>query len=526
MIDALKRWPWYAAVLAAYPMLHLAVTNPGQVEAGDVLPVVAAGIAAACALVVLLRPAMGTWTAAGLGAAWVALLFYLYAPVNEWWMDWVRASLEQRAADPAWYNAHPQLVHSAAWGLLVLWGLARLRLHASRIPAKLTVSLNFFALLLVAMIAIQAIAQARTSRGNAVEPTAAPAATGVEAAAGPDIYFILLDGYARADILDRYYGYDNAPFLDGLRSRGFQVSDASRSNFYWTFLSVGSALNLDYVQNLVGDRLDPEGRDRTEIYRLLRDNRASHFLRERGYRYVALQSTWGGTASNPYADTFLPCSSGAFGSEYLRAVADASWLRALSSQASVDIASCHLRNFETLESLAKSPGPKFVFAHFVPPHHPYLFDREGNVLRRATISDQFEFQKRLWEERDAYADQLHFVSTRVAAVVDRLIADSPRPPVILLVSDHGPNLRKGMYAPEQRHVRLSNLTAMYLPGAPAGYLPADATPVNHLRRVFNLYFDAGLPMLPDRYFVSTYQKPFLLEEVGLDDETLPGQPGF
>src|SRR5690349_5353860 len=134
MLDALKRWPWYAAVLAAYPMLHLAVSNPGQVEAADVLPVVTAGVAAACLLVALLRPLMGSWTIAGLGAAWVALLFYLCAPVNEWWMDWVRAALEERAAEPAWYNAHPQLLHSAAWALIALAGLARLRRHAAPIP--------------------------------------------------------------------------------------------------------------------------------------------------------------------------------------------------------------------------------------------------------------------------------------------------------------------------------------------------------------------------------------------------------
>jgi hypothetical protein len=167
-----------------------------------------------------------------------------------------------------------------------------------------------------------------------------------------------------------------------------------------------------------------------------------------------------------------------------------------------------------------------VFAHFMPPHHPYLFDREGNVLRRATISDQFEFQKRLWEDRASYIDQLVYMNGRIAEVVGRLIEDSPREPVIILISDHGPNLRTGMYVQEERHVRLSNLTAMYLPGAPAGYLPADATPVNHMRRVFNLYFDAGLPMLPDRYFVSAYTRPFQLQEVGIDNETLPLQAGF
>lgn len=519
MREFLKRWPWYAAVLAAYPLLYIAVSNPGQVEPADVVPVVAAGILAAALLVGLMRPFIGNWAAAGLGAAWVVLLFYLYGPANEWWLDWVRSGLEQQAAERTWYRAYPQLVHSAAWVLIALAGIARLRRVAARIPPALTGGLNVVAGVLLAFLGVQAAA----SLPQAGDREAERPADGTDApgpaskSAGPDIYFIVLDGYARADVLAKYYGFANEPFLEGLRQRGFQVSDASRSNYYWTFMSLGSSLNLDYIQALVDGGLDPGSRDRTELYRILRDNRAAQFLRDRGYRHVHLQSTWGGTASNPYADEFLPCHAGLFGNEYLRAVADASWLRALESKASLDIASCHLQNFETLAAQARAPGPKFVFAHFVPPHHPYLFDRDGKVLRRATISDQFEFQKRLWEDRAAYASQLAYVNRRIEVLVGRLIDDSARKPVIILVSDHGPNLRDGMYASEQRHVRLSNLTAMYLPGAPAGFLPPDATPVNHMRRVFNFYFDARLPILPDRYFVSDYRSPFDLNEVGLDN---------
>jgi len=524
----MRRWPWYAAVFAAYPLLYIAVTNPGQVEPSSVAMVVVVGVLAALALLALLRPVVGSWAAAGLGTAVVVVLFYLYGPVNEWWLDWVRDGLEQRGVEHSWYNEYPQLVHSIAWALTGLAFIAGLRRVTNRIPPALTGGLNVVAAILLVFIAVQMAAEATRARSGREDmpATAGSGAPHPATGGGPDIYFILLDGYARADVLEKYYHFDNSHFLDGLRARGFQVSDASRSNFYWTFLSVGSSLNLDYIQVLLNGPIDPASRDRTELYRLLRDNRASRFLRERGYRYVALQSTWGGTGSNPYADEFIPCQTGLFADEYLRAVADASWLRALASQASLDIASCHLRNFDTLAALATAPGPKFVFAHFVPPHHPYLFDRNGHVLRRATVSDQFEFQKRLWEERQSYADQLAYVNRRIAAVVDRLLRDSPRPPVILLVSDHGPNLRNGMHAPEQRYVRLSNLTAMYLPGAPAGYVPADATPVNHLRRVFNLYFDARLPILPDRYFVSSYEKPFELQEVGLDNEVLPVQAGF
>ena len=186
MRDALKRWPWYAAVLAAYPMLHIAVTNPGQVEAADVLPVVAAGIAAAFVLVAILRPVMGNWTAAGLGAAWVALLFYLYAPVNEWWMDWVRSGLEQQAAESTWYRASPQLVHSAAWVLIALAGLARLRLSAKRISGSVTGALNVVALLLVALVAVQALAHAGKGGPKAAATAAATAPRATAAAAGPD----------------------------------------------------------------------------------------------------------------------------------------------------------------------------------------------------------------------------------------------------------------------------------------------------------------------------------------------------
>jgi hypothetical protein len=44
-------------------------------------------------------------------------------------------------------------------------------------------------------------------------------------------------------------------------------------------------------------------------------------------------------------------------------------------------------------------------------------------------------------------------------------------------------------------------------------MPADATPVNLFRRVFNHYFDAGLPLRPDRHFVSQFGQPYRFIEV-------------
>ena len=179
----------------------------------------------------------------------------------------------------------------------------------------------------------------------------------------------------------------------------------------------------------------------------------------------------------------------------------------------MDLAACHLRNFETLAALAREPGPKFVFAHFVPPHHPYLFDSKGNVLRNANLSNQFEFQKQLWEDRAGYVGQLQFMNSRIGAVIDRLIADSARPPIILLQSDHGTNLRRGLRTEEHYRIRLANLNAVFLPGAPPDLMPENPTAVNLFRIVLDNYFDAGLPLLPDRHFVSPFLQPFNFAEV-------------
>ena len=49
-----------------------------------------------------------------------------------------------------------------------------------------------------------------------------------------------------------------------------------------------------------------------------------------------------------------------------------------------------------------SPGRKFVFAHFLLPHHPYLFDRHGHVLSDASIGNEFNFQWPLGSNASAF----------------------------------------------------------------------------------------------------------------------------
>ena len=499
--------PWFAIAFALYPLLFIAATNPGQVAGGTLVIVLIAAAIVSSMLLLALRFLLGNGLRAGLGVVWFLVLFFSYGPLNAWYAG-RGGNPDAELLATGWVDQHLQLVHSAVWLLLLAFGwlwLRRLDRPLGRLPA----ALNLVSALLLGFVLVQWFTAVGREQGVALRISTAS----IAAANEPDIYFILLDGYARADVLTRYYSFDNGPFIRGLEQRGFQVGDASEANYNWTFLSLASTLNMNYLSDLLAGKLDPNGIDRDQTYQLLRDNDAAAFLRTRGYRFVHLQSTWGGTGSNPYADDFIPCGGGMFRDEYLLAVAEVSWLRAFGSNASMDLAACHLRNFENLQGLAGEPGPKFVFAHFVPPHHPYLFDREGRVLRNANLSNQFEFQKRLWEERGAYLEQLIFVNRSIERVIDKLIADSTRSPVILLLSDHGPNIRRGLAIDEHYRVRLANFSAVRLPDAAPDLVPEDVSNVNLLRIVFDYLFDAGLPLLPDRCFVSAFGRPFDFKEV-------------
>jgi hypothetical protein len=207
----------------------------------------------------------------------------------------------------------------------------------------------------------------------------------------------------------------------------------------------------------------------------------------------------------------VSCSTGFFAVEFFRTIAEASWLRVLTAHASTTLADCHTQNFRSLVALASEPGPKFVLAHFVLPHHPYLFDRHGNVLRDATIANQFDFQARLWEQRDSYLDQLLYVNDTVLATIAQIQERSAQPPVIVLQSDHGPHL--GLADVEERRGRLANLAAFHLPDAPADLIPQGDSPVNFFRRILSFYLGAELPPLENRHYYSSSAQPYALEDV-------------
>ena len=510
--------PVFVPLFAAYPVLFIASANPGQVQIVDVVGVAGVAVLAALMIWAALRTLGRSAESAAVAVAFLVCMFFVYGQFANWLDGYVLGLGLGDFATPNALDLHPHMRTkiALAWGGIALLASVLIARSVWARKPELVKALGWMSAGLV-LFALFRIGIGLRHEESTAKRLAETVPTGsAQPAAGrphPDIYFIVLDGYARQDVLAGYYGFDNGPFLQALRDRGFQVSTGGSSNYAWTFLSLSSTLNMGYIHDLFAGRLGPDSLDRSLLYDSIRDSETARFLRGQGYEVVHVRSTWGATSVNPAADREIRCESSAYNSEFVRAVAEASWLGAFNTKAGFDLARCHLANFKSVGQIRPDGRPMFVFAHFLLPHHPYLFDRNGKILRNAMVSNQFEFQKRLWEDRDSYRSQLEFLNRKVLEMVDALQHRSAAPPIIVIVSDHGPGITNGLTQAAHYAVRFANFGAYSLPGAPPDLMPPSGTAVNQFRRILSFYFDAKLSPLPDRHFASPYGMPYAFREV-------------
>jgi hypothetical protein len=498
--------PLHPLLFAAFPALLLYASNVReQIQVADVFIALGVLVGSAALLLVAATAALGdARRGALLVSLWLAL-FFGYGGA------WRLARSAGGVGSEGWMLA--------GWALLAA-GAVVVASRAGRWLAGATRGLNAAAIVLVALNLIT-VAIGIASGGQDVEmPGATPSLRAGDDP--PDIYYLVMDRYGAAETLQERFGFDNAPFLDALRERGFYVADESTANYPKTSHSLAASLNMGYL----GFLTEVAGRgsdDWDPVYDLLRGFRVADALQSSGYRYVHVGSRWGPTRIDPAADV-NEVSSGV--SEFAQALYGSTLLGPLSRYSGVFAESLDplererrrtLFQFERLAAAQELPGPTFVFGHVLLPHEPYIFEPDGG-----RVTEVEEAARPLARK---FIDQVRFANRKLLELIDALLSEPPEErPVILLQADEGPH-PPGYLA---HHVdydwteasdaaleqKLRILNAYYLPGitdagpaavAPIG--PSRATlypsisPVNSFRVVFNAYFDAGLTLLPDRSYV-------------------------
>jgi len=315
----------------------------------------------------------------------------------------------------------------------------------------------------------------------------------------PDIYYIILDGYARDDILAKHYGIDNTPFLEELEEMGFYIARCSQSNYAQTQLSLASSLNFDYLEK-INDRYAIGNKSRLGLNQLIRENKTRELLSSIGYTVIAFDSGYEPTRLknadiylspgfesdiNDFENLLIRTTLGRIFTEGIAFInLPPDWEKR--DQAHRERI---LFTLEQLNNLPEVDGPKFVFVHLIIPHWPHVFGPEGQPVHENPDSIT------------GYRSQVQFINAQIIPIIDNLLADHELAPIVIIQGDHGSIIE----SPKQR---MSILNAYKFPEMLKDDLYPGVSPVNTFRMLFNHLLGSQYELLEDRALYSTYDNPY------------------
>ena len=324
-----------------------------------------------------------------------------------------------------------------------------------------------------------------------------------------DIYFIILDGYVRSDVLKELYGFDNSEFTNFLLKNNFIIPTDNHSNYAKTALSVSSTLNMQYVQTLLPDA------ERWPFWWLMtpfiKNSQVRMMLENAGYKTVSVASEWEITNLDD-ADIFLkpyPIRMNDYEKLLFHTSPLSLFTPFVEKFTLLNTYPSHRKMVEfELKAISEIPdleSPKFVYAHIIAVHPPFIFDKNGNSITpeyKFSFGDDKEFPGNLEQYRTGYIHQLQFINHQMESVIDSILKSSVNPPIIIILGDHGSGMLTDYSTPSNGCIRerFSNFAAFYLPGMEKNEFPMDISSVNIFRLIFDRYFGTDLKLLENEYY--------------------------
>lgn len=361
--------------------------------------------------------------------------------------------------------------------------------------ARATLYLN--ALLLLFLLLDAGLLAGKIMRSSTKGVIPATTLTRCDTCATPDIYLVVADGYPGNNQFRDLLGYDNSRFDEALRQRGFHITDSSISNYNFTFFSIGSMLSLNYLNHVEGSIRNkinlPAGR------KAYRNNIVTGFLEKQGYSFhnfssfdfkdhptKAKPTFWINDTRPLVQQTFL---FRLFRDLGFHLVTKFRMKPFNSYPPDQDLKNNNQLFGATIElARAGSSSPRFVYTHLTMPHHPYYFDSTGKAVPLQDLTKEFAFNKK------AAVSYIVYANKKYLELVDTILAHATKPPIILLISDHGfREIREKQY----RNTMFLNLNAVLLPGGDYTGFFKGMSNVNLFRLILNSQFQQRLPLLKD-----------------------------
>lgn len=504
-----KPIPFYPFLYASFSILALFALNINEVEINVLIRPLLISFLLTTILFFSLNFILKDWQKTALYTFFILILFFTYGHVYQ--------LFKNLPSIGSLIGRHRYLlpVYFFVFGIgswLIIWKI--------KIGSSLTKFLNVFLVILVLIPVLQS-GRFYLSKSQSFQKVSKQVTnqTGLTLPDNPpDIYYIILDMYTRQDVLTIDYQFDNSSFLDELKQMGFYIADCSRSNYDETSKSIASSLNLDYL-SVLNPEINPQDTGKPVVTSLMSHSKVRRMLSALGYKIVASETGYAWDSWTD-ADIFLKPK---FGSSLLKqinpfeamivkttALVSVSDAVSLISKSNLDAINApfaeHVNREEyilnKLGSLASLKGPKFVYAHILIPHYPFIFKADGSLQ---TDVNYYRDQNRPTSEAyylDGYRNQVVYINSQIITIVKSIISQSKIPPIIIIQGDHG--AKRGL-SPMSDY-RSEILNAYYLPEGVSMLYPS-VSPVNSFRVVFDQYFGGSFGLLTDNSYTTNPEDP-------------------
>ena len=340
----------------------------------------------------------------------------------------------------------------------------------------------------------------------------------------PDVYYLILDEYARNDALIEYHNFSNHELTEFLEKKGFHIAKNSFANYPMSVQSIPAIMNMDYI-NFLADEIGTEVRNYKPLngknYGLYPNNMVIKNFKEMDYKIITFNTFALHLHENPLADKIF-CHRDKFllDNRLADVLARTSifgyyierWAEGELRQATL----CAFENFGNAGNVFDEPV--FVWAHVMLPHPPWIFGPNGEEItpgKPLLITDNPEFRDSGWEPKRQYIQQVQFANKKTIEVVKNILENN-RNAIIIIQGDHGTAWETNWMEPSKEDAwqRLRNFDAIYFPDKDKrDLLLDDRTLVNTFRTVFNAYYESNYELLENKMYWGWNAKPYYFEEM-------------
>ena len=328
----------------------------------------------------------------------------------------------------------------------------------------------------------------------------------------PNIYYFVLDGYARQDILKSQFNYSNDDFIKSLKERKFFVAEKSLTNFPITHLSISTSLQMDFITNSAQKKsISPA--DVSHIFQ--GDNHLVKYLKNAGYTYLRYgNKMWGMGECGPDADICINDEIKSKKIEFHLNNTATNFLMLTPAYGIIFRIFDFFSSDEQLTGLGKimyflknfqsnKNQNTFLFAHVLAPHPPPQYDEDCKYTL-----EKINMVK--WNKSE-FLSQIPCVNADIIKIIDLILTKDKSNPIIVLQSDHGPSIRNQFLKPftqwnkDDFLERYAILVAALIPEHCKTYAYNTISPVNIFRLVLGCMQNTQPTFLDDDLFYATYE---------------------